>query len=87
MLLYSAKPNTQMLPLQIRIDRAQRLLRMLEQDAPLMAIRVAHLPPEHQQSAKRYAADLIAQTRAELQKLAREKNAWMSGNSGPQPAD
>jgi len=29
-----------MLSIHVRIDRAQRLLRMLEQDAPLLAVRV-----------------------------------------------
>ena len=76
-----------MLSIQVRISRAQRLLRMLEQDAPLMAVRVAQLTPEHQQSAKIYAAELIAHTRAELEKLSREKSVWMAGDSVPQPAD
>ena len=58
-----------MLSIHVRIDRAQRLLRMLEQDAPLLAIRVSELTPERQQSAKSYAAQLTAQARAELEKL------------------
>ena len=33
-----------MLSIHARIDRAQRLVRMLEQDAPLLAVRVAELP-------------------------------------------
>ena len=58
-----------MLTLQTRIDRAQRLLRMLEQDAPLLTMRVAQLSPERQESAKSYAAKLTAHARAELERL------------------
>ena len=60
-----------MLSIHVRIDRAQRLVRMLEQDAPLLALRVAELTPERQQSAKSYAAQLTAHARAELEKLLR----------------
>ena len=58
-----------MLSIHAKIDRTQRLLRMLEEDAPLLAVRVAPLTPERQQSAKDYAAQLTAHARAELQKL------------------
>ena len=58
-----------MLSIHVRIDRAQRLLRMLEQDVPLLALRVAELTPKRQQSAKGYAAQLTAHARAELEKL------------------
>jgi hypothetical protein len=76
-----------MLSIHVRIDRAQRLLRMLEQDAPLLAIRVAELTPERQQSAKSYAAQLTAQARAELEKLLQEGSYWDSNDHTPQPAD
>jgi hypothetical protein len=76
-----------MLSLDVRIDRAQRLLRMLEEDTPLLAHRFAELTPERQQSAKSYAAQLIAHTQAELEKLSREKTVWRAGDSTPQPAD
>jgi len=62
-----------MLPIELRIDRTQRLLRMLEQDAPLLAVRVAPLSAERQLSAKSYAADLAAHARAELNRLLEEK--------------
>ena len=52
-----------MLPIELRIDRAQRLLRMIEQDAPLLAARVAPLSRERQQSAKSYARQLAVLTR------------------------
>jgi hypothetical protein len=76
-----------MLSLHVRIERAQRLLRMLEQDAPLLARRVAELTPERQQSAKRYAAQLTAQARAELEKLLEEGSHWDSNDPTPQAAD
>ena len=61
-----------MLPIEVQIERAQRLVRMLEHDAPLLAIRVADLTPEHQQSAKSHAAMITACARAELQRLMEE---------------
>ena len=61
------------LPIDLRIDRAQRLLRMIEQDAPLLEMRVAALSREHQEAAKSHAQLLAKLTRAELQKLHREK--------------
>ena len=76
-----------MLSIHARIDRAQRLLRMLEQDAPLLAVRVAELTPDYQQSAKSYAARLTAQARAELEKLLQEGSHWDSNDSTPQAAD
>ena len=62
-----------MLPIDLRINRAQRLLRMIEEDAPLLAIRIAPLSREHQESAKSHARRLAEITRAEIQKLRREK--------------
>jgi hypothetical protein len=76
-----------MLSLDVKIDRAQRLLRMLEEDVPLLAVRVSELTPDRQRSAQSYAAQLIAHTRAELEQLSREKSVWMTRDSVPQPAD
>jgi hypothetical protein len=76
-----------MLSIHVRIDRAQRLLRMLERDVRLLEVRVAELTPEHQQSAKNYAAQLTAHTRAELDKLLREKTQWDANMALPQAAD
>jgi len=76
-----------MLSIHARIDRAQRLLRMLEEDAPLLATRVADLTPERQRSAKEYAARLTAQTRAEIDKLMQEGTLWDSNDPSPQAAD
>ncbi|HEY6183248.1 MAG TPA: hypothetical protein VIW67_13455 [Terriglobales bacterium] len=58
-----------MLPIEVQIERAQRLVRMLENDAPMLAIRVADLTPEYQQSAKSHAAMITACAKAELQRL------------------
>ena len=65
-----------MLSVHERIDRTQRLLRLLEEDAPLLAARVAQLTPERQQSAKDYAAQLTAHTRAELARLLEQGTYW-----------
>ena len=76
-----------MLSIHNKIDRTQRLLRMLEEDAPLLAVRVAHLTPERQQSAKAYAAELTAHARAELEKLIDQHSFWDSNDPTPQAAD
>ena len=83
----SARNHFLMLPLQTRIDRAQRLLRMLEQDAPLLTMRVAQLSPEHQESAKSYAAKLTAHARSELERLLQHRTYWNSEDTIPHPAD
>lgn len=76
-----------MLSIHAKIDRTQRLLRMLEEDAPLLAVRVAQLTPERQQSAKEYAAQLTAHARAELDKLIQQGSFWDSNDPTPQAAD
>jgi hypothetical protein len=63
-----------MLPIELRLDRAQRVLRMIEEDAPLLAARVAPLSRERQQSTKSYAQELAALARAEIKKLMDEKD-------------
>jgi hypothetical protein len=84
---YSSVTPSLSLSIDAKIDRAQRLLRMLEEDAPLLALRVAQLNPEHQQSAKSYAAELTAKARAELEKLIQEGSFWDWKDSSPQAAD
>ena len=76
-----------MLSIHSRIDRTQRLLRMLEEDAPLLAVRVAQLTPERQQSAKEYAAQLTAHARAELERLIDQRSFWDSDDATPQASD
>lgn len=58
-----------------RIERAQRLVRMLDNDAPLLAVRVAPLTAEHRASAISYADMLRAKARMELQALLEEKKS------------
>jgi hypothetical protein len=76
-----------MLPIDARISRAQRLLRMLEEDAPLLAVRVRDLTPERQQSTKEYAARLTAEARAELLKLIQQSTYWDGNDPTPHAAD
>jgi hypothetical protein len=76
-----------MLSIHARIDRAQRLVRMLEEDAPLLAIRVAPLAAEHQTSAKQYAAELAEHARAELIRLLEEESRRDFAEVGPEAAD
>jgi len=76
-----------MLPIELRIDRAQRLVRMIEDDAPLLAVRVAPLSREHQESTKSYAAKLAVHARAELKRLLEEKAFAESAELNPHAAD
>ena len=76
-----------MLSIHTKIARTQRLVQMLEEDAPLLARRVAELTPEHQQVTKDFAARLTAHARAELEKLIQEDSFWNSGDCTPEPAD
>jgi len=76
-----------MLPIDLRVERAERLVRMLEQDAPLLAMRLAPLSRERQDSAKTYAAELVSRARAELKRLREEKAFYEVVESGPHAAD
>jgi hypothetical protein len=76
-----------MLSIHSKIDRTQRLLRMLEEDAPLLAVRVAPLTAERQRTAKEFAAQLQARTRAELERLIEQCAFWDSNDRTPQAAD
>jgi len=76
-----------MLSIYDKIDRAQRLVRLLEEDAPLLDLRVAGLTPERQQAAKDFAARLTASARAELDRLIEQRSIWDSNDSTPQAAD
>ncbi|HZQ17395.1 MAG TPA: hypothetical protein VFA90_01645 [Terriglobales bacterium] len=75
------------LPIDLKIGRAQRLLRMIEQDAPLLAIRTAQLSRECQESAQSHANYLAALTRAELQRLSEEKSLAEICEPTPQGSD
>src|SRR5258708_12319421 len=56
-----------MLTNNFRIAKMQKTLRWFEEDVPLLNMRVKELSAERQQSARRFAAAVIEQTRAELQ--------------------
>jgi len=58
-----------MLTNDFRIAKMQKTLRYFEQDIPLLNMRVKELSKERQESAKKFAAAVIDQTRAELERL------------------
>lgn len=55
-----------------RIARVQKTLRWFEDDMPLLNMRVKMLSKERQESARKFAAAVIDQTRAELERLLQE---------------
>jgi hypothetical protein len=77
-----------MLTNEFRIAKVQRTLRWFEDDIPLLNMRVKELSKERQESAKKFAAAMIAQTRAELDRLLREQPVDDSVSGVPcEPAD
>jgi hypothetical protein len=78
-----------MLPTAYRIDRVQKTLRWFEEDIPLLNMRVKDLSVERQRSARQFAAALIRQTRAELERLRKEQpEAGSESSEVPcEPAD
>ena len=72
-----------------RIERVQRTLRWFEDDIPLLNMRVKELSKERQESARNFATAIIAQTRAELERLLRERPAESDDTCGAvaEPAD
>ena len=72
----------------MKIARVQRTLRWLEEDVPLLNVRVKDLSPERQKIAKRFAASMIDHTRAELERLIEEHAEEADGAESPcEPAD
>lgn len=78
-----------MLTNDFRIAKVQRTLRWFEEDIPLLDMRVKMLSKERQESARKFAAAVIDETRAELERLLREKPAEVDDAAGPpcEPAD
>jgi hypothetical protein len=78
-----------MLPTTYRITRAQKTLRLFEDDIPLLNMRVKDLSAERQRSARQFAAALISQARAELDRLLKEQPEPASepGDTPCEPAD
>jgi len=78
-----------MLTTDFRIAKVQRTLRWFEEDIPLLNLRVRELSKERQDSAKQFAAKLIEETRAELDRLLREQPLEIADLTNPpcEPAD
>jgi len=74
---------------EFRIAKVQRTLRYFEEDIPLLNMRVKELSKERQESARKVATAMIAQTRAELDRLLRQQPVEMNDpNEAPcEPAD
>ncbi len=78
-----------MLTNDFRISKVQRTLRWFEEDIPLLNMRVKELSKERQESARKFAAAVIDETRAELERLLRERPMEVSDSDEPpcEPAD
>lgn len=78
-----------MLPAAYRIDRVQKTLRWFEEDIPLLNMRVKDLSAERQRSARQFAAAVVSQTRAELDRLLEEQPqaSCEPGDAPCEPAD
>jgi hypothetical protein len=72
-----------------RIAKVQKTLRWFEEDIPLLNVRVKELSKERQDSARQFAAAVIDQTRAELERLLQEQPHDMhdSTEAHCEPAD
>jgi hypothetical protein len=78
-----------MLTNEFRIAKVQKTLRYFEEDIPLLNMRVKELSKERQESARKVATAMIAQTRAELERLLRQQPCdVIDPNEAPcEPAD
>jgi hypothetical protein len=87
--IWKIKWSERMLTKDFRIARVQKTLRWFEEDIPLLNMRVKELSKERQESARQFAAAVIDQTRAELERLLREQTRDLEVSSGtpPEPAD
>jgi hypothetical protein len=85
----SDKGEIAMLPAGYRVAQVRKTLRYFEADVPLLNLRIRDLSAERQQSARQFAAALIDQTRAELDRLMQEQPvAIISAEELPcEPAD
>lgn len=72
-----------------RIARVQKSLRWFEKDVPLLNMRVKELSKERQESARKFAAAVIDETRAELTRLLKEQpqDEMSTGEPPCEPAD
>ena len=74
---------------EFRIAKVQKTLRYFEDDIPLLNMRVKELSKERQESARKFAAAMIDQTRAELRRLLQQQpNDGNDSSEAPcEPAD
>ncbi len=74
---------------EFRIAKVERTLRWFEEDIPLLNMRVKELSKERQEAARKFAAAVIDQTRAELERLLQERPVDVSDPNDPpcEPAD
>lgn len=74
---------------ELRIAKVQKTLRYFEEDIPLLNMRVKELSRERQDSARNFAAAMIAKTRAELDRLLQQQELEVddSVNACSEPAD
>jgi hypothetical protein len=73
---------------EFRIAKVEKTLRWFEQDIPLLNMRVRELSKEHQESARKFAAAMIALTRAELDRLLEQRLNDENASQAPcEPAD
>ncbi len=72
-----------------RIAKVQKTLRWFEEDIPLLDMRVKMLSKERQECARKFAAAVINETRAELERLLRENPEETNDTIGApcEPAD
>jgi hypothetical protein len=68
-----------------RIAKMQRTLQYFENDVPLLNLRVKELSSEQQESARKFAAAVISQGRAELERLLQEQPIHLDGNNPEEP--
>ena len=78
-----------MLSNEFRIAKVQKSLRWFEQDIALLDMRVKMLSKERQETARKFAAAVIHETRAELERLLRESRDETDAviGSHSEPAD
>ena len=77
-----------MLTNEFRIAKVEKTLRWFEQDIPLLNMRVRELSKERQESARKFAAAMIALTRAELNRLLEQRPNDGNASEVPcEPAD
>jgi uncharacterized protein (DUF305 family) len=78
-----------MLTNDFRIAKVQKSLRWFEDDIAFLDMRVKMLSKERQETARKFAAAVIDETRAELERLLQQNPDETNDTTGshPEPAD